>query len=304
MKIGKILKIIGGVSLGFLLLVVAVIAFVIIKITTVEMAPETYETSVTTGGGIEEKYLARGTYEVAFFEEETTEVWLKYEIYYPEGLESYNRKYPVIVMANGSGVRASRYTAVFNHYASYGFIVIGNEHDTSFKGDSSDASIVYLMEANNNPNSIFYQKIDLENIGIVGHSQGGVGVFNAITSQPHADMYKTAVSLSPVGEEMAKALNWTYDVAKITIPTMVLAGTPDVISPEELKSLYTHIPTDKVVAIRSNTEHGEMLYSADGYVTAWFMWQLQGDMEAAKAFVGENAEISANTHYQDLQKSL
>ena len=34
-----------------------------------------------------------------------------------------------------------------------------------------------------------------------------------------------------------------------------------------------------------------MLYSADGYVTAWFMWQLKSDQNAAKAFVGSDAAL-------------
>ena len=38
------------------------------------------------------------------------------------------------------------------------------------------------------------------------------------------------------------------------------------------------------------------------YVMAWFMWQLQNDEEAGKAFIGENAEIMHNEMYQD-QKS-
>ena len=43
-----------------------------------------------------------------------------------------------------------------------------------------------------------------------------------------------------------------------------------------------------------------MLYYADGYVTAWFMYFLQGDEEAGKAFFGDNPEISANEFYQDI----
>lgn len=34
-------------------------------------------------------------------------------------------------------------------------------------------------------------------------------------------------------------------------------------------------------------------------MTAWFIWQLQGDTEAAKAFVGNDAEILSNILYQD-----
>ena len=43
-----------------------------------------------------------------------------------------------------------------------------------------------------------------------------------------------------------------------------------------------------------------MLYSADGYVTAWFMWQLKSVQNAAKAFVGSDAEIKSNKLYQDV----
>lgn len=53
------------------------------------------------------------------------------------------------------------------------------------------------------------------------------------------------------------------------------------------------------MAARKKAAHRDMLYAADGYVAAWFMWLLQGDAEAAKAFIGENAEIMNNEMYQD-----
>lgn len=304
----KVLKIIGIVLLVVVLLIAAGIAFIVYKFATTPpeiMAPEDYETSVEIGGAIETKYISHGAFEISYFEEETDEVFKKYEVYYPTALEIGSEKYPVIVSANGSGVRASRYPALLEHYASWGFIVIGNEHDTSFAGDSTDACLAYLIAQNENPNSVLYQRVDLENIGVVGHSQGGVGVFNAITAQPHSSVYKAAVSLSPVPLESAKAINWTYEPGKVTIPIMVLAGTEnDTIDLEPMQQLYSLVNSDKVMARRSNTNHPEMLYSADGYVTAWFMWQLQADEEAAKAFVGDDAEILTNPLYQDQQTAI
>ncbi|MBR6069509.1 MAG: hypothetical protein IKP78_02820 [Ruminococcus sp.] len=55
---------------------------------------------------------------------------------------------------------------------------------------------------------------------------------------------------------------------------------------------------------RSDTDHGDILYSVDGYVTAWFMWQLQGDEEAAKAFIGDTPELMSNSMYQDQRIDL
>lgn len=50
---------------------------------------------------------------------------------------------------------------------------------------------------------VFYNKLDLDNIGITGHSQGGAGVFAAISIMQHKDKYKTAVALSPTNEQTA-----------------------------------------------------------------------------------------------------
>ena len=45
-------------------------------------------------------------------------------------------------------------------------------------------------------------------------------------------------------------------------------------------------------------------FSADGYVTAWFMWLLQDDKEAAKAFTGDKPELLTNPLYQDRKTDL
>ena len=93
----------------------------------------------------------------------------------------------------------------------------------------------------------------------------------------------------------------TYEPSKTDIPTMILAGAEnEVISPEGAKVLFDAVTSDKVVALRAGVDHGQMLYCADGYVTAWFMWQLQGDQDAAKAFIGENPEILDNAMYQNI----
>ena len=54
------------------------------------------------------------------------------------------------------------------------------------------------------------------------------------------------------------------------------------------------------MARKKGCEQGQMLYSADGYVTAWFMWQLKSVQNAAKAFVVSDAEIKSNKLYQDV----
>lgn len=53
------------------------------------------------------------------------------------------------------------------------------------------------------------------------------------------------------------------------------------------------------MARRTDADHPDMLTIADGYMTAWFLWHLQGNEEAAKAFIGSDAELLSNPLYQD-----
>lgn len=123
----------------------------------------------------------------------------------------------------------------------------------------------------------------------------------------HKDKYKTAIALSPTHEETAHQLGWNYDLNKIDIPVLMIAGdngdfeTQAVIPIEKMIQMYNKIPSSRIMLRRTGAEHGQMLYSADGYVTAWFMWQLQEDKEASKAFIGDNPEISNNKLYKDVQ---
>lgn len=42
-----------------------------------------------------------------------------------------------------------------------------------------------------------------------------------------------------------------------------------------------------------------MLYSADGYVTAWFLYWLRDDKTAGSIFFGDTPELFSNALYQD-----
>lgn len=297
----KTLKIIGIV----LAVLIVLIALLVFRILTAPMVPSNYTKTAETGGTLEAAYLAAGPYKVKYWEEQTAEPLEKYEVYYPEALEQEGRKYPAVVFVNGTGVLASKYKALFRHLASWGFIVLGNKDPSTWTGQSADQTLAYIAAESSREGSIFHNRVDLENIGISGHSQGGAGVFNAITAQEHSALYKTAVALSPTCDITAAALGWTYDLAEITIPTLLLAGANDdfetqmVIPLEAMERMYEQIPAPKVMARKASLGHGQTLYAADGYVTAWFLWHLQGDAEAAAAFTGESPEILRNPLYQD-----
>lgn len=295
-----VLKIAGIVLLVLILL----IAGFLFWLSRRPFVPNDYTETVETGGALEAKYLAMGPYEVKQVKAEAPEDWKEFVAYYPAQLEDSGDQWPAVVFVNGTGVYAAKYPALFRHLASWGFIVLGNEDPGTFSGDSTDATLAWLLEQNGHPDSVFYQKVDTAHMGLSGHSQGGVGVFNAISEQPNGGLYTCAVSLSPTQEDLAAALNIPYDPSKTVIPTLVLAGTSnDVITPEGMEKLYSKLGGPRVMALRTDTDHGSMLYSGDGYVTAWLMYWLRGDEEAGKAFWGEAPELAGNPNWRGVQIS-
>ena len=295
-----VLKIAGIVLLVLILL----IAGFLFWLSRRPFVPNDYTETVETGGALEAKYLAMGPYEVKQVKAEAPEDWKEFVAYYPAQLEDSGDQWPAVVFVNGTGVYAAKYPALFRHLASWGFIVLGNEDPGTFSGDSTDATLAWLLEQNGDPDSVFYQKVDTAHMGLSGHSQGGVGVFNAISEQPNGGLYTCAVSLSPTQEDLAAALNIPYDLSKTVIPTLVLAGTSnDVITPEGMEKLYGKLGGPKAMALRTDTDHGSMLYSGDGYVTAWLMYWLRGDEEAGKAFWGEAPELAGNPNWRGVQIS-
>ena len=258
-------------------------------------------------GTIEKKYAALGEYESEeLLVDSTTESGKHFMAYYPttEG------KYPLVVMVNGTGVACTRYKDVFKHLASWGFVVVGNDYETSWDGKSSSETLNLAL-------SYLSNKVDENNIGIMGHSQGGEGVFNAITQFDNGSKYKTAVSLSPTNLELAASLKWTYEIGEdklaynpsaINIPTSVWAATgafdSETVTPlEKLEEIYEMLSSEeKMMVRRDGVDHGDMLYKVDGYTTAWFMHYLKGE-DNSSAFYGENAEITTNSDFANYRAS-
>ncbi len=309
----KVLKVIGIV-----LLVIVVLVVVLLIIASKSPAvSDDYIKKVQTGGSIEAKYLAMGPHEVSYWEQGVMQDFKKYEIYYPSDIAENSEKYPVVIFSNGTGVNGSKYPAVLKHLASWGFIVMATEEENSWSGFSSELclrTIILLNETKaidgwaDNP---FYGHVDLDHIGVSGHSQGGVGVINAATDMKHSDMIKAIAAASPTNMTLAKGLQWDYDPSLISAPIFLVSGTGNadenlVVSGQQLTDIYNSVPdtVTKVMARRSDADHGDMLTFADGYMTAWFMWLLQGDEEAAKAFIGDNAELLHNELYQDQQANI
>lgn len=320
-KVLKIIMIIVLIIVVLAVLVIAAVAFL------AKEKSEHYYKYSNPAGELETEYTAMGTLEVSEMDYPSDDEKIgKFAIWYPTELESSDQKYPVVLWANGTGSTTDTYKYFLPHLSSWGFITLGNDDQNTRTGESLNAGIDLLIEENEDPKSVFYHKIDLDNIGIGGHSQGGPAVFNMASVQPNADMIKTVYAVSGTSSYHTPILgnDWEYDISKVQAPVFMTAGTgmfdagtcdsKDQLPTEEnglaqgicplwsLEENYGLLPNgvDKVYGRKTGIDHGETYLQWDGYMTAWFRYYLMNDTKAGNCFYGSEPELSKNDNYQDV----
>lgn len=306
MKIWKIL------IFGVLIVAVVFVGIIVVGLRK-PAAPKDYWKTIEnqTTGMIEKEYNHLGDYEVKKRQypapsDERDKTENHFAIWSPKE----EGEYPLIIMVNGTGVPDDKYEEVFRHLASYGYVVAGNNYGTNWDGLNASRTLDFVLETQE-----IADKIDREKIAIGGHSQGGMGAFNAVTEYENGSLYKAVFSLSPTSQPLAESLKWGFDLSSdhgyayrtedIDIPVFMAAGTgkfdSETISPlEEMRKTFDALQGDKVMVHRSDeVDHGAMLYEANGYVLAWLDHYLKGKEENQNAFFGPEAEQAKNPRYQD-----
>ena len=244
---------------------------------------------------IEQKYHESGPYQVIVHSIDGIYVFV------PDS--AHNVPLPTVVMVNGTGLKALHYRPVFEHLASWGFVVIGNDDSNAWNGRSALVSLDKAIFQNSIVSSPLYQRIDLDRIGVVGHSQGAMGAINAATED---DRFKVLYAASCPQKSLAKKLDWSYSMKTISIPTMLVAGTGWIdrhISPlDSLLLLAEELPdtTPMLLGRLKGVEHRYVLHEGDAYMTAWLRHFLANDADAAAALASDNPEILNNPRWQNV----
>ena len=317
----KLMKIV--LILLTVLLVLGVAAYLYIK----SMLPsgdgnndivEGYYKNFKSDAPLEMKYSQPGSYETAYTEFASDHESIgKIRVWYPKDLKTGDKAWPMITVVNASGTPAASFEPFFPRLASWGFIVVGNEDPQTGNGETASLTLDFMLHVP--ADSVLSAKIDYENMGIIGYSQGGAGAICALTNYENGKYYKTIFTGSAAYPTLAKNMGWEYDASKVMVPYFMAAGTgksddsgtdPDKgfggVSPlSALIDNYSKV-TDDVMKVRGRAvgaEHEQMLMRSDGYMTAWMLYQLTGDEEAGTVFLGENAEILHNANWQDVEKN-
>jgi len=232
---------------------------------------------------IESKYADSGSYPTT-----TTQV-PGYVIYHPSEMTG---NHPIITWGNGSGMTPDKYNDLLSHLASWGFVVIASESINTGSGREMIQGIDYLIEQNSERGSTFYGMIDTEHIGVAGHSEGGVGTIFAARDP------RVTCSAPLAGSGLAGSVKG---------PMLFIAGAQDKLVRAGLVRLgFMTSQGPAIFAVAQDMNHAMFLNnggSCRGYLTAWFMYQLQGDTAAAQAFLGD-CEICNNPNWDVKKKNF
>lgn len=229
-------------------------------------------------------------------------------IFKPQDLSAFNKDNPLPVLVWGNGAcRNTPYEHVnfLNEIASHGFIVIAigpmpENFDSLIENGGSDSELLtyaidWIIAQNENPQSQYYNKIDVWNIAAGGMSCGGLQTLD-VAKDPrlntvmicNSGLFKVSNASSAVpGMPMP-----TKDrLTEIHTPIIYILGGESDIAYENGMDDFSQINHVPIFAANLNVGHGGTYAQPHGgafstVATAWLKWQLKGDAKAGQLFKG------------------
>ena len=260
------------------------------------------KTRIIEGGG-------QGPYKAIMKEEPTLK---EHTVIVPQDLAPFGAQklLPVLVWGNGACANSPfEHMNFLNEIASNGYIVLATGDipmtDEWYKGPMSRAeqqieSLDWIIAQNNDPQSPYYQKVDTKNICVAGMSCGGLQtLYNCadprITTLMicNSGLFKQSNAAQAVGGMPMPEKSKLKDIHTPII--YILGGKEDIAYENGMDDfhLISHVPA---VAINYPVGHGgtyRQPYGGEFTIPAlaWLNWQLKGDKEAAKMFVGKKPAL-------------
>lgn len=255
---------------------------------------------VTLTTPVEANYSGRGSWDIAVSEIKAPGSALTYRTVHPRNLGARGVNHPILTWGNGTNSTTLAYPGVFEQLASWGFVVIGSDDLTQGSGESMLSAVRELIAADADPASAFYDALDTENIGALGHSQGAGGAINAALKA--GGLIDTVVPINLPDQNFVGGPA-RFSANELQASTFLLGGGADTLfaSPASLRAYYEQMPR-VVLGVLRGADHLTIQYSGGGYLgylTAWMRWQLMGDRYASGAFTGADPELRRNPSWQD-----
>jgi uncharacterized protein YciI len=230
-------------------------------------------------------------------------------VFRPQDLSAFGKKNKLPVIAWGNGACANspwEHINFLNEVASHGFLVIaigpmpaeGEQGGGRSQSSQLSDAIDWAIAQNSDKNSPYYKKVDVKNIAVSGMSCGGL---QTLEMAPDPRVTTTVVCNSGVlptpngGMPGMPALE-KEDLKKLHTPTLYLLGGETDIAYNNGMDDYKRINHVPVFVANLDVGHGGTYREPHGgefarVATAWYLWQMKGDKEASKMFVGDDCGL-------------
>jgi hypothetical protein len=236
----------------------------------------------------------------------------EHTVFVPQDLSAFGsaKLLPVLVWGNGACANSPfEHMNFLNEIASNGFIVLATGDipmtDEWYKGPMSRAeqqieSIDWIIAQNADPKSPYYQKIDTKAICVAGMSCGGLQtLFNCADPRIKALMICNSGLFNEQNAGQAVGgmpMPKKEKLNEIHTPIMYMLGGPEDIAYGNGMDDFKRIQHVPCCAINFPVGHGGTYRQPHGGeftipALAWLQWQLQGNKEAAKMFIGKNPQL-------------
>ncbi|MFT5484139.1 MAG: putative dienelactone hydrolase [Halieaceae bacterium] len=161
---------------------------------------------------------------------------------------SSERKMPLLIFSHGFGGTNTQSTPLMETLASHGFVVVSPAHTGNTQDDRSDPNalenrvpdisfmIDTMLARNADPLDAFYDRIDPDSIGVLGHSVGGATSLGMALGMAGAPADFRVDAIAPISAAVAGNFV-AEDFASIDVPMLLLGGTLDTSVPITLNDL-------------------------------------------------------------------
>lgn len=258
-------------------------------------------------------------------------------LFRPEDLSPFGakEKLPIIAWGNGGCANSpSGHLNFLSEVASHGFLVIaigpmpqegqrgaggpmgqpgqpGGGGAAQPKTSQLISAIDWAIAQNADNNSPYYNKLDVSKIAVAGMSCGGL---QAMEAAPDPRVSTVMICNSGIinsgGGSMGGMPALTKEhLKKVHTPIIYLLGGESDIAyangMDDFKQI-NHVPA---FVANMNVGHGGTYMQPHGgefakVASAWVLWQLKGDKEAAKMFAGNPAGLAANPNWKVEKKNI
>lgn len=246
-------------------------------------------------------------------------------VYRPKDLTPFGKevKLPIVVWGNGGGANSSSgYTRFLTEIASHGFLVVAigpvqgaaKEGKGGGKGGGTKSS--QLLDglnwaiAQNEKDGDYHGKLDTNKVAAMGHSLGGLQALEVSTDPRITTTVCWNSGVLGGGKSLGPKVS-RDDLNKLKVSALAYfnGGPKDIATPNALAD-FEAIKDLPVFYASCDVGHGGTYGQANGGVygvvgVAWLKWQLKGDKEAAKMFLGNDPSgLAADTKWTVKAKNL